>query len=108
MFKQNITAIALVFGLSFTLPAMAKGTIVGQDQAVEANKIDLSLDKKKPSGIVHVEGCEKCPIQLRIDSGSKFYQKNKVISRKQAQLLSGKPGTVIYGGDEQRVLSIRW
>ncbi|HEY5602336.1 MAG TPA: hypothetical protein VIM41_04435 [Gammaproteobacteria bacterium] len=110
MTNRILTTAIFVLGLSFTLPAMAIGKIVSQADAVEANSVTAALDKKLVGGVVTVDGCEKCPVTIIIDSKTGFFKEGKAVPRDKIGSLSGKPGTVIFkeSKDVKTAIRVRW
>jgi hypothetical protein len=72
--------------------------------------VNTTLDKKLVSGVVIVDGCEKCPLTINIDSKTGFFKEGKVVPRNKIGSLSGKPGTVIFkeSNDVKTAVRVRW
>ncbi len=81
--------------------------IIGQaEDGVEADKITISFSKDRKTGMVNVERCRLCPLQLEIDESTSFFFKNKPISRSEAETHSGKSGAIFF--NERHTNRIRW
>ena len=98
----------LLAAFLFSSQAFAAGRITHQDEAVEADKVEVFIPKDSQTGSARVTGCSRCPLRLNIDGATRFYYKGEPASPQRVTFLSGKPGTVIYDNEQQRVLSIRW
>jgi len=103
-FKKVFIATVLANGLLIALPASAE--YIAQEEAAEAETIAVHLSKN--SGTVSVTGCTACPLELIVDSGTRFYVKEKEVHGDQIGKHSGQPGTVLYSKDKTRAFSIRW
>lgn len=87
---------------------IAMGEILAMDDAVEADSVDVRMDKGKQTGTLKVTGCRVCPLKLHIDSGTRFFHDNQPVRQRQIRFLSRKTGTVIYSNEQQRALKIFW
>lgn len=96
----------LVTGISTALPAAAESE--GQHVGIEANQISVSFGGEAGGGKVRVEGCRQCPLELSVDSGTKFNFNGAATDRKQAKIRSGQAGTVVYEQESKHVIEIHW
>lgn len=110
IYKSRLFVVMLTAGLSafLSMQAFAAGRILYQEDAQEADRIEVLLAKNATSGSVSITGCEACPLRLNIDAGTRFFFKHKPASPRQVAFLSGKPGTVIYDRKTGRALRILW
>lgn len=92
----------------FSSQGFADGVIIYQEDAVEADKIEVFIPKGSQTGNARVTGCNGCPMTLSIDGATGFFFQNKPANAKRVAFLSGKSGTVIFDEAQQRVLRILW
>lgn len=105
-FTQMITSLTLVGGLLLSLPASAE--LIAIQKSAEADNIRILFTKGVEVGMAQVNGCKACPLNLRIDGQTQFFQNGKEIERRKVEALSGKSATVIYSMDGTQALRIRW
>lgn len=105
---RNLLILSIVlFSAGHAIEAMAIPPILSQEtQGEEAESIEIELNNNKPTGQAIVTGCNKCPLTLQIDAQTRFFEKEKPISRAKAKSLSGNSGTIIFKHD--RTVRIRW
>ena len=108
-----MTRIAYLFATAWLLCFLSTaqagvGKIIALSEAVEAENIQLFLDDNKISGKVFVNGCENCPLELKLTVRSRLFYKEKNLPRKQAWEASGKPGTVFFDKKSKIVQKIKW
>jgi hypothetical protein len=105
-YKLNL---AILIGVICAIPqALSAGSILYQEEAVEADRIEVLVSKGSQTGQVRVSGCTGCPMTLTVDGATEFYYKHKPADQNRVIFLSGKTGTVIFDKDQQRALRIYW
>lgn len=105
-FKNLLVVTLLANGLFFALPSAAEYTT--KQEAAEANSITVTMGSGKHAGTVIAMGCSGCPLELDVDSKTRFYFRNKQIGAHEIGAHSGKAGTAIYTKDTLRAVKVRW
>ena len=106
LFNKFLVATLFANGSFLALPATAE--FITQQEAAEANSISVTLGTGRHAGTVLVAGCQACPLELDMDSNTRFYSKKKQIAPHETNAFSGKAGTVIYSKDSLRAVKILW
>ncbi|NOZ54573.1 MAG: hypothetical protein GXP08_15810 [Gammaproteobacteria bacterium] len=104
----TLTIGIIMFAVFFVSSAMAIGKIIAQSDVVEADRISITLDDKKLTGIAQITGCEKCPLKLKINKKTRFFYQGKQVPRKKIWHLSDTSGTVIYDDELNQTIKIHW
>lgn len=84
------------------------GKIISQAEGIEAEKIEYIAKGAKGSAEIRLTGCTDCPKTFPVDATTRFFAGKEVATPKRIGQLSGKPGTVIYDPQTQRVVRVRW
>ena len=104
--KKFFVATLFANGLFLALPAAAE--FITQQEAAEADAITVTLGTGRHAGTIIITGCKGCPLELSVDSNTRFYSKEKQIGVHEISAYSGKAGTAIYIKDSLRAVNIRW
>lgn len=102
--KKSLVTTLLACGLFTALPSAAE--FITQEDAAEADAISVDLSSGKHA--ITVAGCAACPLELEVDSNTRFFFNGKEINSHQISVHSGKPGTAIFRKDDKHAISIRW
>jgi len=88
---------------------VSQAEYIATENSAEANQLRIVFeDKSLQQGVLYVRGCELCPLKLNVDGQTRFFYNNKDVQRGRLNVLSGKPGTVIYSLDDKQAIRILW
>ena len=109
MLKKALTTAILIASIGMTLPAAAAiGRIISQNDAAEADRINVILGKNGHVERIRVEGCTKCPLELQSSGNTRFKYQGKQIREQDAKTHSGKSGTVIFDAETAQAIKVNW
>ncbi len=81
--------------------------MVNIENAIEADKVSVTGRSGTGFSYVVVKACEKCKTRtLKAQPGTTYKQGNKVLSPDMVALMQGKPATVIYSTETEKVTRV--